>query len=153
MSWLSDRQLIDKIRRNADEKTWRVFNGVYPIDQLPEFVSHYPIFIIINTDTHNLGGNHWKAVFIDEKRRGEVFDSLALSMNEMLVRWMNRFTRSWKCNRKSYQHPFSATCGAFVLYFILTRLNAPSLDSVTQRSTATLYDNETFVRSFFSCLK
>ena len=87
MNWLSERQLIDKIRHIGDEKTWIAFNSVYPIDQLPEFVSHYPIFIIINTDTHNCGGNHWNGVFIDEKQRDEIFDSLALSMNEMLMQW------------------------------------------------------------------
>ena len=81
MSWLRGRQLIERIGHNADEKTSRVFNGVYPIHQLPEFVFHYLIFIIINTDTHRLGGNHWEAIFIDEKRRGEVFDSFLSSSN------------------------------------------------------------------------
>ena len=153
MSWLSDEQLIHKIKCNADEKTFRAFNGVYPVDSLPDFVSHLPIMIIINTDTHNLKGQHWKCIFIDKDRCGEVFDSLAQPMNNMLIRWMNRFTRKWKTNRKCYQHSSSSICGAFVLYYALSRLNAPSLESITKVFTHSLHDNECFVRSFYRNLK
>ena len=153
MSWLSSRQLVNKVRRNADEKTWRAFYGVYPIDNLPKFIPHLPIFIIVNTDTHNLPGTHWKCIFIGKDRRGEIFDSLAQPINDMLVRWINRFTRKWKTNHKCYQRSSSSTCGAFVLYFILSRLAAPSLETVTKVMKHSLYDNECFVRSFYHSLK
>ena len=74
-------------------------------------------------------------------------------MNEKLLQWINRLTRSWKYNRKSYRNPLISISGAFVLYFILTRLNFSSLDSMNERFTATLCDSETFLRSFFRCLK
>ena len=77
----------------------------------------------MNTQAYNLEGEHWKTIFIDEKRRGEVFDSLAQPMNMTLIQWMNRFTHKWTRNRKVYQHKRSTTCGAFALYYILKRLN------------------------------
>ena len=153
MSLLSDRQIINKVRINASPKVREAFYGVYPIDELPEFIPHLPIFIVVNTDTHNLQGQHWKTIFIDKNRHGEVFDSLAQPMNDLLVRWMNRFTRKWKTNPKMYQPSKSTSCGAFALYFIFKRFDFPSLNHFTQCFSHSLASNERLVRSFFRKLK
>ena len=153
MSWLSTKTLLDKVTRNGDLKTRSAFYGIYPIDKLPDFIPHLPIFIIINTHTHNLPGEHWKCVFIDENKRGEVFDPLAYPMSNILIRWMNRFCRRWKVNRKSYQQPMTATCGAFVLYYLLTRLNSRSLENVSSLFSHMLYKNERHIRMFYRTLK
>ena len=93
MSWLTDEDIIRKVRRNGDKKCEEAFYGVYPLDRLPKFIPQLPLFIVVNTHTANLEGEHWKTIFIDKNRRGEVFDSLAQPMNAILIRWMNRFTR------------------------------------------------------------
>ena len=77
MSWLSTKDLIDKVKRNADGATLAAFHGVFPIDELPSAVPHYPFFMIVNTQSHNLPGEHWITIFIDADRRGDIFDSLA----------------------------------------------------------------------------
>ena len=153
MSWLSDKQLCKKVEKNAGVKARKAFYGVYPLDKLPRSVPHLPIFIVVNTQTHNLSGEHWKSIFIDEKRNGEIFDSLAQPMNAMLIRWMNQFTRRWKRNRKVYQHPKTATCGAFALYYILNRLNHPSMNALTQSFSPSLHANECLVQKFYDELK
>ena len=153
MSWLSDEQLCQKVEKNANTMTREAFYGVCPLDELPQFVSYLPIFIIVNTQTHNLSGEHWKTIFIDKNRDGEIFDSLAQPMNAMLVKWMNRFTRRWKRNRKVYQHPNSTTCGAFALYYILKRLVYSSMNSLTQAFSSSLSANENVVQKFYKELK
>lgn len=153
MSWLSDKQICEKVRKNGDLKTRNAFYGVYPIDTLPEFIPYLPIFIVVNTQTHNLEGEHWKTIFINKERFGEVFDSLAQPMSDLLIRWLNRFTRRWKRNPKIYQHVKSTTCGAFALYYILKRLDCPSLNNFTQSFRKSLNDNERLVRSFYKKLK
>ena len=154
MSWLSDKQLCEKVIKNGNRSIREAFYGVYPIDALPEFVPHVPIFIIVNTHTHNLPGEHWKTIFIDKKRYGEVFDSLAQPMSELLIRWMNRFTRRWSRNHQIYQHARSTTCGAFALYFILKRQDYPSLNSFLRNSfTRSVRKNECLVRAFYEALK
>lgn len=154
MSWLSDKQITNKVRRNGNIKCKNAFYGVYALDKLPKFISHLPIFLVINTHTSNLKGEHWKTIFIDKKRRGEVFDSLAQPMSSMLIRWMNRFTKSWKKNRKRYQHQKSTTCGAFALYYIMKRLDFPSLESFTSKSfSSSLTANESLVRKFYKALE
>ena len=152
MSWLSDKDIAEKVRKNADVKTEHAFLGIYPIDELPDSVPYLPIFIVVNTHTHNLEGEHWKTIFIDKNRYGEVFDSLAQPMNDLLMRWMNRFTRRWTRNHKVFQHARS-TCGAFALYYILRRLNYPSLDRFTQSFSRFVNANERLVRSFYEELK
>lgn len=154
MSWLSNKQIANKVRRNGSVKCKDAFYGVYALDNLPQFIPHYPIFLVVNTHTSNLEGEHWKTIFIDKKRRGEVFDSLAQPMSAMLIHWLNRFTRSWKKNRKRYQCEKSTTCGAFALYYILKRLDFSSLESFTTKSfSSSPSSNERLVRKFYKALK
>lgn len=153
MSWLSDHVLTKKIKQNGNKRLKSAFYGVYPIDKLPKFIPHLPIVLIVNTHTHNLRGEHWKVVFINKDRCGEVFDSLAEPMNTLLIQWLNRFSRKWKRNRKRYQLLQSSTCGAFCLYYILKRFELPSLDSVTATFSHSPSDNERKILSFYKRLK
>ena len=153
MSWLSDVKICEKVERNGDEKIQKAFYGVCPLDELPRFIPHLPIFIVVNTQTHNLEGDHWKTIFIDKNRNGEIFDSLAQPLNAMLITWMNRFTRRWKRNYKIYQHPNTTTCGAFALFYIFKRLNCASLNAFTHFLSPSLYANESLVRHFYKTLK
>ena len=153
MSWLSSSEIVRKVKRNGGMKTRQSFAGVYPIDKLPQFVSQHPIFMIVNTRTHNLEGEHWICVFINEERQGEVFDSLAQAPNTMSTRWLNRFTRRWKRNECSYQNPLSPNCGAYVLYYCLNRLNFPSFHHVLQTLTHDPLINDQLVLGFYKTLE
>jgi len=153
MSWLSDKQLRAKIKKNADNRTKDAFYGIVPIDKLPSAVPHYPFFLIVNTHTHNLVGEHWLAVFIGADKKGEVFDSLALPLSCMLRQWMNRFTRSWIRNNKQYQHSLTSSCGAFTLYFILHRLRVKNFSGVLKCFTCKPATNEKIVNDFYKQLK
>ena len=153
MSWLSDHVLMRKIKLNGSKRLKSAFYGVYPMDKLPKFIPHLPIVLIVNTDSHNLSGEHRKAVFINKDRCGEVFDSLAEPMNTLLIQWLNHFSRKWKTNRKRYQLLRSSTCGAFCLYYIFKRFELPSLNSVTSTFTKSPSHNERKVLSFYKRLK
>ena len=153
MSSLSDEELCVKVIDNANLETLDAFNGVYALDELPNSIPNRPIFFIVNTQTHNLKGEHWKVLFIDGKGNGEVFDSLAQPMNAMLTRFMSRFTRQWRRNYKVYQHPNSTTCGAFALFYVLKRLDFPSMIALTNCFSSSLYANECLVRDFYEKLK
>ena len=153
MSWLSDKDLIRKIQRNGDRLTRTSFYDVIPIDTLPKFIPSLPFMMIVNMDTHNLPGTHWLAVYIDEHKRGEIFDSLALPTSLPLAKWMNQFTVSWRTNSRRYQHPLSSHCGAFALYFVLTRPHVSHMEDVTKTFGTSLYENESLAINFFKCLK
>ena len=65
MSWLSGAELKNKILRNGSSVTLQAFHGVFAMDKLPFAVPYYPFFMIVNTQSHNLPGEHWIAVFIE----------------------------------------------------------------------------------------
>ena len=152
MSWLSDQQLLTKIKRNGDFKTLKAFGGIYAMDQLPKSIPHYPFMAVINTQSHNLPGEHWIAIYINENRRGEVFDSLAIPPSLFLSRWMNRHTRSWRKNSRRVQNPFSFSCGAFVLFYILQRCECDKMKCITERFSASFPANEKLVHNFYKRL-
>jgi len=153
MSWLSAEELNDKVRRNADKDVLIAFHGVYSIDSLPEFIHTRPFLMIVNTHTKNLPGEHWIAILIDEQRNGEVFDSLALPVSNILIRWLNRFTKKWKKNELMFQHIFSASCGVFALYFILNRLRVKDFETFTALFDKKSHVNECLVQVFYRSLK
>ena len=126
MSWLSNTDLENAIEHCKDSRVRHAFRGIYPNDALPHTVLTPPVFIIVNTDVHNLPGQHWKVIYVDENYDGEVFDSLAVPLSNHVIRFMNRHTRQWKTNRTMFQHPKSSQWGAYVLYFII-RLKVMSL--------------------------
>ena len=152
MSWLSDNQLVKRIKRNGDRKTLKAFGGIYAIDDLPQFIPHYPFMAVINTQSHNLPGEHWIAVYINENRRGEIFDSLVTPTSIFLIRWLNRHTRSWRKNIHRFQNPFSSTCGSFVLFYVLQRCECKMMECVTRRFSASFSANEKLVRDFYKRL-
>ena len=153
MSWLSNETLLSKVRKNADRETLLAFYGICSIDNLPEFVHARPFLMIVNTHTHNLPGEHWIAVLIDENRKGEIFDSLAQPVSNILIRWLNRFTSKWKKNSRTFQHPLSTSCGAFALYFILNRLHVKDFETLTAWFNVSLAVNEKLVKQFYRSLK
>ena len=150
MSWLSGHDLVRTIKQHGDSATRQAFGGVFAMDTLPSAVPHYPYLMIVNTQAHNLPGQHWIAVFIDKDRRGEVFDSLALPLTNTLIRWLNRFSRTFTVNRLAYQHPLTATCGAFVLFYALHRLEHASV--VSRMLTDSPHKNVHRVLAFYNSL-
>ena len=153
MSWLSSDTIKQKVQHNADDTTWKAFDNIYSVDTLPSNITHYPIFLVLNTHPHNLKGEHWKVIFIKEDHRGELFDSLALPPNIPTQQWLNKHTRQWKTNARAIQHPLSSSCGAFVLYFILNRLHVRRFESISQTFSSNPHVNEKRIRKFYNDLK
>lgn len=153
MSWLSSKDIVNKVKKNADRKTLTAFYGVCAMDDLPEFIHTRPFLMIVNTHTQNLPGEHWIAILVDANRNGEVFDSLAQPVSNILIRWLNRFTNKWKKNERTFQHLLSSTCGAFALYFTLNRLQVKDFETLTSLFNESPHVNESFVNLFYNFLK
>lgn len=153
MSWLSGLELESIIRTYADEATEAAFLGIFSIDTLPKQIKHLPILFIINTQTSNLQGQHWKAVYISSDKYGEVFDSLAMPVSLHLQNWLNTFTRKWSSSKRTIQYPFSASCGAFVIYFVLNRLKAKSMKTCLAMFKNNLIYNDALVVNFIKDLQ
>ena len=155
INWLTGSALSRLIALNADEETQLAFRGVYAVNTLPARVPYPPALLIVNSDPSNLAGKHWRAIYIDDKGHGEIFDSLAIPVGPLLEAWINSVTIKWTCSEAAIQSPFAPSCGAFVLHFILHRLSACTLQSYSNTFyTPGLYGrNETFIRCFVNRLK
>ena len=64
-----------QIERN-DSYAEKLFKGVYPKDQLPTV--EYPGSYVVNTDPSTAPGEHWVAMFFNNPRSAEFFDSYCL---------------------------------------------------------------------------
>ena len=148
--WLTTLDLESFISNFADFETKKALLGVFPINHLPQRLPKPPLLFIVNTNSSNLPGQHWKAIYISKNYEGEVFDSLATTNDLILEHWMNRFTKRWIVSTLTLQNPLSPTCGAYVLYFIMTRLKHPSLKSCIRPFTSDVTANDKFVSEFFN---
>ena len=153
MSWLSNTDLENAIEQWGDDGVKQAFRGIYSNDRLPYTLLKPPAFIIVNTDVHNLPGQHWKVIFINDHYEGEVFDSLATPLSNHVIQFMNRHTTRWITNRRMVQHPTSSQCGAYVLYFITQRLNHASLRDLCLTFSSNLKENERMIHRFYRQLQ
>ena len=149
MKWLTTIDMQYFINKYADKNTKKAFLGIFPIDHLPEIITdQLPILLIINTNTCNLPGQHWKAIFVSKQCIGEVFDSLATPISLSLQYWLNKHTKRWTVSKLTLQNPLSPTCGGYVLYYIMRRLKKKSLNLCLAPFSNNVFANDTIVENF-----
>lgn len=151
MSLLSDKDISKKIRKFAHPYSRKLFLGVFSRDELPAMIPHYPCSLIINTDTKNLPGKHWVAIYISSFREGEYFDSFGQQPSEYVGKWLNQFTLYWKVvNKYPLQNALSLYCGSYALYFINERPQRRNVRDVKQVFTLDVFRNDDFVKRYFN---
>ena len=152
VQWLTTLDLETFIRQYANSKTRAAFIGVFPIDHLPKRLPALPALFIINTNTSNLPGQHWKAVYISKNHYGELFDSLAVPVSIKMQQWMNKHAQRWISSKLTLQNPLSPSCGGYVLYYVMTRLNYKSLKACIKPFSKNVFDNDEIVQLFFNAV-
>ena len=152
INWLTTLDLENFIQTFASNKTKSAFLGVFSINQLPKRIPRVPLFFIINTNSDNLPGQHWKAIFISKTHHGEIFDSLASPTSLILEQWMNSHTRHWSISTLVLQNPLAPSCGGYVLYYVMTRLNHKSLKDCIKLFSENVFDNDRIVQLFIDSI-
>ena len=150
MSSLADNQLVRKMRKCGNQYSKRLFIGVFPRDALPKGIVSYPCSLIINTDTKNLPGKHWVAVYISSYKEGEYFDSFGREPSQDIALWLNKFTIKWKkVNSVILQNPLSTSCGQFVLFYVNEQSLVRSHFYIVNKFHADTFSNEQFVKHYY----
>ena len=116
----------------SNEKIEKILNccksfiGCFACDQLETLsLTHFPCFLIVNTDKLNESGSHWIALYISRSKI-EMFDSLGLIFENKIpipiLAFIQRFSisRSFKFNRR-LQPDSSVLCGFYCIFFIFLR--------------------------------
>lgn len=139
---------------STDKRTKLSFRGVYASDQLPHNVPTSSLYVC-NTDPSTRGGEHWVAMYVDVKRRGELFDSGGdLSpINSEFVDFLTANCNTWTYNVRAVQHPLSDACGYHVIFFSVYRCLGYSLDDILRMYTSSnLNYNDSIVKEFVRAL-
>lgn len=91
------------------------FIGVFPLDKLPSWIPNGGL--IVNSQTSNLEGEHWIAVYIHPNVI-KVFDPMGLFYPPLLVSKLEKLKRRIEYNRIMYQSPFTETCGHYCILWL-----------------------------------
>lgn len=101
------------------QKYIKHFIGVFPLDKLPLHIS--PISrLIVNTDSHNLGGRHWIALSYENNGIVLAFDPFGWYYPPILVSRLhsNPSIHRVLYNNTMFQSPWEKTCGLYCLHFL-----------------------------------
>jgi len=93
------------------------FIGVFPLDEIP-FIQ--PGGFIVNSQSANLPGEHWIAVFVSPTKI-EVFDPMGFYYPQLLVSTLERTKLQIYYNTIRYQHPLTTVCGHYCLIWLASK--------------------------------
>lgn len=140
-------QIIDPFQKSG------IFKGVFPCDMLPKRIS-VPAGFIINLSNHNSRGSHWVALYINEHREAEYFDSFGFPPRQKeIIQFIKLNSRSLSFNNKQIQHISSNKCGKFVILFILTKMYRKNFEEILEKFSSNLGVNEIVIEDLFKYFK
>ena len=126
----------------------RQFLNVFPRDRLPPVSKRLPCCFIVNSDTANLPGTHWTAVYIDSDNCGFYFDSFGFLPPPRLQRWLNYYTRRWFYNSTCFQQPTTFVCAYYCIYFLYQMSCGVAFQTIIDR-LSTSGNPDRYMKSFF----
>ena len=94
-----------------------MFLGVYPLNKIPYISIRNKCAFIVNSQTSNLGGEHWIAVF-NKPDVIKVFDPLGFYYPNLLVSKLQLLSKRIEYNKVQCQHPLTFTCGSYCLLWL-----------------------------------
>ena len=115
----------------------------------------YPGSYVVNTDPSTAPGEHWVAMFFNNQRFAEFFDSYGLHpIVYGLTGVLDSHSSSWTYNSKTLQSLISEVCGPYTVYYILFRSCGCSLSEIlTHFSSNVSLNNKTVERFIQNLMK
>lgn len=131
------------------EKRIPYFVGTFAKNVIP-VVTERPAMFVVNTHLASQPGEHWVAIHLINKTKGEYFDSFGFpAIEPEIMTYMNTHCRQWVYSSRTVQHPLARTCGVFACWFLLHRSTGLSYNRFREVFGTDLDDNETRVVRFF----
>lgn len=130
-------------------KSRAIFIDCVGADDIPTS-DQFPYAVVVNTDNTLTEGTHWTAIFVPGPSVIEYFDSYGLPPKPNIKTYLDKF-EVIHSNKYSIQSLFSTDCGAYAIYFIISRCAGNSFNE-TIRVLRQSSDPDKFVRSFCRAL-
>lgn len=135
-------QTINEILKK-DKITSKSFLGVYARNEIPNIIN-YPACFIFNTKKRTESGEHWLAMYFDEKKKCFFFDSFGLSPHfYKIVSYIHTYSNSYTYNMKRIQGE-SEYCGLYCILFLIFITRNKLKDFFLQFNT-NLFKNDLFI--------
>lgn len=137
----------------TNEYTRNHFLGIFACDLLPlQKIRKRPALIICNTDEHNKPGQHWIAIYIENEKKIEYFDSFGLYPNNLHInRFIKQNCETLLTNNTMIQGLFSKYCGHFCALFLYSKCLGISMKNfLLIFNHIHLMKNDDTVRKMFS---
>ena len=129
---------------NSDSRTCHQFLGVFAADLIPQNMSGNTM-ATVNCCNHNMGGEHWIALFMNNNGCLEFFDSYALSPNTYNLKSKLPKTSQIVCNKKRIQGMFTEVCGYYCLYYIYFKARGYQMGVITEKFSNDFPHNDNYV--------
>ena len=125
---LHTNEIYNKIL--SDDYAKISFIGVFPFDVQP-IITCYPASLVFNTDPYGKNGQHWVAIYVDENKNSEFFDSFGLSPAAYgLDKYLEKLSKNYFYNQQQLQGFDSNTCGYYCIFFIKLKARGYSLKKI-----------------------
>lgn len=131
-------------------KTNKIFIGCYAADKIPQ-TDIYPYAAIINTDKSGYPGTHWVAIYVQNSKVIEYFDSFGDPPNSMIGNYLLNFEHIHR-NQSVIQSVLSKNCGQYCIYFIFKRCTRTPFKCILNKLLK-LKDPNIYVKSFVDALR
>lgn len=129
--------------------------NIIAIDELPNSIEKYPIGFIVNTSKHYERGEHWLAIYVQNKQNVVFFDSYGKSP-EHYSQPLNNFIRSiqpmFKYNMNCLQSSKSIVCGYYCIYFMLFMSRGLTLKDITSHFDDNLINNDIYIFDYIQSI-
>ena len=127
----------------TDPTTRSKFLGVFAVEEVTQVeVLRFPAFLIANTGSRKLGGQHWVCLFF-EGTYCEYFDSLGKEVLTTFLPIIKRYSDKYMCLTEPVQKSDTNTCGLFCLDFAYSRCSGVTFPLYVQKfDFANLQSNE-----------
>ena len=133
-----------------DPSAEAIFAGVYAQDQLPNTVQ-YPCAMVWNTDPADQPGEHWVAVYFNDRGTGEYFDSYGLAPPPKFKRYMQKHSVQWSWNTSQLQDLWTSACGHFCVFYTIYRCQGLPMNAIVNH-LIDIDQNDHYVMEFVSAL-
>ena len=141
--------LVEKL--NETDEIWsflqkkKSFMGCFPSDKIPPICS-FPATMIINTADSSSAGEHWVALYMEEKLC-LYFDSFGLPVLESDIRnFLSRYYSNYVYNKIAIQDVTSKACGLFSIAFVKSVYSVKSYFNFIQQFDANKNNDYTLLQ-------
>jgi len=119
---MNENQIAEILR--SCEVTENIFQGIYPIDSIPNKIAERNSGIVANTGPSWTSGYHWISAFRPFEGPTIFFDSYGSPPPPALLGYLGK---NYIYNDIKLQGPFSSVCGQYCIYFMYCMAMGKSL--------------------------